>query len=95
MPNAPKTFRSTERRKEREELRGSSVERGYDARWNRISKMYRAQHPVCEHCNDAASDDVDHIVPFKGINDPLRTDMNNLQALCRSCHVRKTARQSR
>ena len=35
--------------------------------------------------------EVDHIVPFKGKDDPLRLDETNLQSLCRPCHATKTA----
>jgi 5-methylcytosine-specific restriction protein A len=94
MPSAPKTFRSSERKKEREQFRGNCVKRGYDWQWMKISKMYRSQYPVCEVCNDAAADDVDHVIPFNGVNDPLRTDWKNLRSICRTCHNRKTRRQN-
>ena len=93
MPSSPKTFRSKERAKEREQFRGSCVDRGYDWQWMKISKAYREAHPVCEICNDTATDDVDHIIPFKGLDDPLRTAWDNLQAACRPCHNRKTRQQ--
>lgn len=94
MPTAPKTFRSTERRKEREQWRGSKQQRGYGGEWERISKLKRDQCPVCEVCNDAAAVDVDHVVPFNGVNDPLRTEWRNLMSVCRGCHNRKTRRQN-
>ena len=93
MPQSPKTFRRRERRREVEELRGTSTQRGYDKHWSRISLAYRAHHPVCEICNDAVAVDVDHIKPFKGIGDPLRTDVINLQSVCRACHNEKTRGQ--
>ena len=93
MPTAPKTFRQAERRKEREAVRGTKQQRGYGGEWERISVMYRAEHPVCEMCHDAVAVDVDHVRPFNGINDPLRTMWSNLQALCRACHNGKTRRQ--
>ena len=95
MPTSPRSFRSQERKQQREQFRGNCVERGYDAHWMRISKMIRAQRPVCEMCNDAPSEDVDHIIPFNGLKDPLRTDVQNLMAICRRCHRAKTARQNR
>lgn len=90
MPSSPRTFRSAERAKERERFRGSKQSRGYGGEWERISLAYREAHPVCEICNDAPTDDTDHIVPFKGLDDPLRTAWDNLQAVCRPCHNRKT-----
>ena len=90
MPSAPKTFRSSERKKEREQFRGNCAERGYDWHWMKISKMYRDSHPVCEVCRNAIAEDVDHKDGFNGINDPRRTDVSNLQSICRACHNKKT-----
>jgi 5-methylcytosine-specific restriction endonuclease McrA len=90
MPSSPKTFRSSERAKEREQFRGSKQSRGYGGEWERISRMKRQQTPVCEVCNDATADDVDHIVPFNGVHDPKRTEWQNLQSICRRCHNGKT-----
>ena len=92
MPKSPEIFGRKERRKEREQWRGTCNERGYDGQWKRISRIYRQSHPVCEMCNVELSVDVDHIVPFSGVDDPRRTDWSNLQALCRKCHNGKTHR---
>ena len=90
MPTSPRSFRSQERKKQREEFRGNCVDRGYDWQWMKISRMVRQQYPVCQVCDDAVAADVDHIVPFNGVNDPLRTDRSNLMAICRKCHNLKT-----
>lgn len=92
MPNKPPTFRPRAAQTH-EQIRGNCVERGYNWQWMQISKAFRAQHPVCQMCNDAVSEDVDHIKPFKGLKDPLRTDVSNLQSLCRRCHNIKTRGQ--
>ena len=89
MPTTPTVFRIAKRDKQR----GTKQQRGYGGQWERISKMVRAQHPVCQICHDAPSDDVDHIIPFSGPNDPVRTQLSNLQAVCRACHQRKTREQ--
>lgn len=94
MPKAPKSFRESERKAEREQQRGNCVQRGYDWQWMQISKMKRQRDPVCEYCHEAVAEDVDHVIPFKGINDPLRTDWNNLRSTCRKCHAAKTGKQS-
>lgn len=73
--------------------RASSTERGYDTHWNRLARMFRNQHPTCQVCHDAPAVDVDHIIPFRGLCDPLRTDVRNLQSICRPCHRAKTATQ--
>lgn len=88
MPTAPRTHN------QREALRGTKQERGYGGEWSRISKLFRKAHPVCQICNDAMSEDVDHIRPFRSVTDPRRTDWSNLQALCRTCHMEKTRRQN-
>ncbi len=90
MANAPRVFRQKERRAERDAARGTNKQRGYDEQWNRVSRLKRSQCPVCEVCHDAAADDVDHIQPFNGINDPLRLMWSNLQSICRKCHNQKT-----
>lgn len=68
--------------------RPSSYQQGYDAAWVKISKRIRLQRPVCETptCG-APSEHVDHID-----GDNTNHEEWNLQALCHSCHSRKTAR---
>lgn len=56
-------------------------------RWKKLSAYYRKRHPVCEHCDNAASDITDHIKPYKAHPD-LGLDWDNLRALCRACHNR-------
>lgn len=56
--------------------------------------MVLAREPLCAECKQGgmvvAASEVDHIIPLAdgGTNDP-----ENLQALCKACHSRKTARQ--
>ena len=46
----------------------------------------------CRSCGKAGRMEVDHVVPVqRGGSDA----MENLQALCRSCHIRKTRRENR
>lgn len=76
--------------------RESAAARGYDRRWRRLRRMYLAEHPLCEDPYNVHGDrvetatEVDHVVPLRrgGTN-----DFNNLQALCKSCHSRKTAQE--
>lgn len=56
-------------------------------RWKKLSAYYRKRHPVCEHCESAASDITDHIKPYK-THPELGLDWDNLRALCRPCHNR-------
>ncbi len=67
-----------------------------DPRWQRRSRGYLRDNPLCVDCAELgvveAATDVDHIVPHRG--DPvLFWDRNNLQSLCHPCHSRKTARE--
>ena len=63
------------------------------ARWRRLSAMIRAMRPVCEECNDALSEDVHHVVAVADGGDFW--EMDNLQALCKSCHAIKTGEERR
>ena len=69
-------------------------EQGYTNRWARFSKVFRMAHPLCEHClvegRTTASQEVDHILPHRG-NQELFWSAENLQALCKACHSKKTA----
>ena len=47
----------------------------------------------CRKCGRAGRLEVDHVVPLKRGGDPLALD--NLQALCRACHIEKTRRENR
>ncbi|HMR01747.1 MAG TPA: HNH endonuclease [Candidatus Competibacter phosphatis] len=75
--------------------RGTSTQRGYDARWRRIRLMYLRAHPLCVECaahgRTTQATEVDHITPLA--NGGTHAE-ENLQALCKSCHSRKTAAQS-
>lgn len=68
--------------------RPSASRRGYGVAWRKIRAAYLAEHPACALCGRPATD-VDHVVPkrFGGSDDDT-----NLQALCKECHQRKTAR---
>jgi len=76
-----------------EKYRASSSERGYGKRWQRERKIYLASHPFCVECMKEGkyviATDVDHIIPHRG-DKALFWDENNLQALCHSCHSKKT-----
>lgn len=73
--------------------RGSSAQRGYDGRWQRLRAMYLQSHPLCVACAEhgvvTPATDVDHIVPRRSGGQDVES---NLQALCHACHSAKTAR---
>lgn len=78
--------------------RGTAAQRGYDARWRKARILFLRRHPICE-CDECKrlgrilpATVVDHIKPHKG--DPkLFWDKNNWQAMAKSCHDRKTAKE--
>ncbi|TQR29405.1 HNH endonuclease [Brevibacillus brevis] len=76
--------------------RGSSSERGYDARWRKARTHFLSLNPLCVHCRiegkAMAATVVDHIKPHKG-DKILFWDRTNWQALCASCHSKKTAKE--
>jgi 5-methylcytosine-specific restriction enzyme A len=55
-------------------------------RWRTIRLLVIRDNPICG-CGSLTTD-VDHID-----NDPDNNDWDNLQALCKKCHSRKTARE--
>ena len=74
----------------------SASSRGYGSRWQRFRKRFLAAHPLCEECMKQGrytkATDIDHIKAHRG--DPeLFWDLENMMALCHSCHSKKTARE--
>jgi 5-methylcytosine-specific restriction protein A len=76
--------------------RPSPCKVGYGRDWARLASMFKQAHPLCAdpfgvHAKEQRiepSTQVDHITPRKaGGTD----EWSNLQALCSSCHSRKTA----
>jgi 5-methylcytosine-specific restriction protein A len=74
--------------------RGTSSERGYDARWQKARHIYLQQHPLCVVCKSLGqlvpATTVDHIRPHRG-DYTLMWDESNWQALCTRHHSIKTA----
>ena len=63
-------------------------------RWARVRRaVLRRDRYRCRSCGRAGRLEVDHIRPLRAGGDPW--DPGNLQTLCRSCHVRKTAAENR
>ena len=64
----------------------------YDHRWRKLRKLFLSSHPLCACGCGYAATVVDHKQPHHG--DPaLLYDWNNLQAMTKPCHDRKTATQ--
>ena len=81
-----KTFCKKHKRKDN---RPSAHKRGYTKEWRSVSKIYLFNHKKCVKCGDKSTV-VDHIEPHKG-NKLLFWNIRNWQAMCKSCHDRKTA----
>ncbi len=94
MPTAPKRHKPIAAMgKPAGPRRPSPSARGYDRRWQKIRRAYLNNNPVCvlqyEGCLRVASE-VDHVVPLR---DGGTHDEDNLQAACKPCHSKKTARE--
>lgn len=78
--------------------RGTSTERGYDARWRKVRDAKLRRDPLCERCEDLgrtrAADLVHHIVPVEQAPH-LRLADSNLQSLCVPCHQQIHAEMER
>ena len=76
--------------------RPSAAKRGYGSKWRRLSKLFLQKNPLCTICLASgivkASELVDHIKPHLG-NKILVWLQSNWQALCWSCHSKKTAKE--
>ena len=61
--------------------------------WKRLRLQLLSRRPICQRCKKynkiTTAIDVDHIQEHKGNRD-LFFNINNLQALCKSCHSWKT-----
>lgn len=72
-------------------VRGTRQERGYDEAWLRLRTAFVAQNPLCAKCQEEGrvglTQHVHHKQKFKGLDDPLRLDSNNLEALCEHHHM--------
>lgn len=78
--------------------RGSAAERGYDSRWRKARTRFLKVHTFCVTCkaegNLVKAAVVDHVIPHRG-DEKLFWDESNWQALCKSCHDRKTMTEDR
>lgn len=72
-----------------DDRRGSARERGYTREWDRASKAFKQQHPLCAGCEaigrTVPADLVDHVIPHKG-DQVLFWDQANWQSSCRWHH---------
>ncbi|MDG3183578.1 HNH endonuclease [Streptococcus suis] len=71
----------------------STKAKGYNGQWTKSRLRYLKVHPLCVHCKAKGqltkATVVDHITPHRG-DQELFWNQTNWQALCKSCHDRKT-----
>jgi hypothetical protein len=72
----------------------SAAQRGYDRDWRALRLDVLRAEPLCRLCRTAPATEVDHIVAFHGLHDPLRLSRSNCRPVCKPCHRSRTARQS-
>lgn len=70
-------------------------QRGYGKDYQRLRAQVVREEPLCRICTMMGrvvpTQEVDHIKPFDGLDDPLRLDRNNLRGLCKPCHEQVTS----
>jgi len=75
--------------------RGDRHARGYGNDWYKARAAKLREDPLCKRClrmqRTELAVEIHHIRPFKGVNDPLRLDMANLESMCKTCHQAATA----
>jgi 5-methylcytosine-specific restriction endonuclease McrA len=67
------------------------------SRWHKYSISYRKKHPLCVLClaegKTTRSQEVDHIIPIQEGGEEWNPD--NHQALCKTHHSQKTAKENK
>lgn len=80
---------------ERQRLRQSNPFH-HTRQWRAIRKIKLNMNPLCEHCQHSnvikAAVIVDHIIPIQFGGE--KTNITNLQSLCRQCDNRKAGQDS-
>lgn len=81
-------------KQDNDKQRGNANKRGYGHKWRKERLEYLSNNPLCVTCLSHGrvepSREVDHIQVCKG-DKALFWRRSNWQALCKSCHSRKTA----
>ena len=77
------------KRNEGRYVRQRSADPYHTARWTRLSRAFRAEHPLCAECERRGilrpATCVDHIIPWPICADRFY-DRTNLQSLCDECN---------
>ena len=73
-----------------DQYRETATARGYDSRWARFRDWYLNQHPLCGCGCGRVAQEVHHLIPVTGPDDPRFYDVDGLVALSKGCHSRAT-----
>lgn len=80
-------------------VRERSSDLYHTARWTRLSKAFRASHPLCAACAAKGiiklAQVADHIVPYPVCGYDGFFSESNLQALCEECNHEKGQRDKK
>ncbi len=94
MPRVGQHVRTSKATKHRKTYKHQSYHHLYDRKWQKARRSFLDRNPLCRHCMDkeiiTAANVVDHIKRHEGCLN-LFWDQSNWQALCKTCHDRKTA----
>ena len=94
----PWDIKRTAERNDGKYTRERSADPYHTSRWTRLSRAFRAEHPLCAECNRKGiirpATCVDHIVPWPICADRFY-DRTNLQALCDECNHEKGQRDKK
>ena len=95
MPMKPPQYKAKQPRKPKQAARPSAARRGYNGDWQKARAEYLYTHRCCvgtlangSRCKAKATV-VDHVQPHQG-DKGLFWRRSNWQAMCGSCHSRKT-----
>jgi len=83
-------------RRQYDDRRPSSSERGYDRRWQKARTHYLQEHPLCVECEKqgkvVSATTVDHIQPYRE-GQVSFYDRSNWQSLCDYHHKAKSMKE--
>lgn len=81
-------------RRQYDDRRGTTKERGYGGTWRKVRRMYMRRHPLCERCEASGRVIEAALVHHRDRDTSNNTDAN-LEALCRRCHEIEHAQERR
>ena len=91
MPNMPNTHRPNRGTYKPVGNRAIARKLRNTRRWQKLSRMFRSEYPLCWGCG-AAGEQVHHIIGIAEAPD-LAYDWDNLATVCTGCHSKLEAGQ--